>query len=160
MAAENSIVELAELIDEAGEEENQKIIPSPIDGREDTCYAVSLGKTDFISELRVKLDFHKKQVEVWQAALDSALGKNQDNGQREKAATSTKGQQKRARPESPVAHVFEVIKQSGGSTPAEIKAKTLQEFTGPLGRNYPYKQLIHLKSAGRIEKRDGKYVIK
>jgi len=110
-----------------------------------------MGREQFISELQAKVDYHKQQLAVWQAALDAELHPHAPTA---KEKTDSK---RTAQEIAPTAFIISAV------TAAGIRAADIRDKARSAGLSYaerddfPHKQLARLKRRGRVKYDDGKY---
>ena len=133
-------------IDVSPPQENE--IEKYLDMRGDNLYTPNMHK-DLIALLRERIDFHRGQIQKYEAALMAAEGDHK-SAQSKPIAVKVRGTVNKS------AFVRGIISSGNGVTPAEIRAQA-QEQLGPMSANFPYALLGKMIERGQVKKELGKY---
>jgi hypothetical protein len=112
----------------------------------------------FISTIREKIEFHKEQLAVWEAALKSAAGDKarKISGDRGKQPRDSESRKSLAST-SPTAFILSTLAAHPGLRAADVRLQA--QSIGFNQDNFPYKQLSRLKRIGKVRNEAGRYFL-
>jgi hypothetical protein len=139
------------------------VVASPLDKRDGVCHPLYVSGDQFITELKLKVAFHQRQLQIWQTALEAALHpETKAAATKAKPAEPKKPSHKAEKP--PSAFIVDLITMAGPSgirsndIKAEAKANSLSYGKSA---GFPYKQLNRLKRIGKVRSDEsGRYTLK
>ncbi len=118
---------------------------------------------EFINELRSKVAFHQRQLEIWRTALEAALRPEAKAAAPKSKAIEPKKPSHKAET-APSAFILDLITMAGpsGIRSSEIKAEAqARNLSYGKSAGFPYKQLNRLKRIGKVRSDDtGRHTLK
>jgi hypothetical protein len=127
----------------------------------EVCDIIPMSGDQLISELQAKVAFHKRELAIWEAALDSAL----HSGNKKERARTTKNAATQTHPKviAPSPYIVGLVRsrqQVGGITSTEIRSQAAKDqLSFAVDKGFPYKQLNRLKRTGIVKREDGRYFL-
>jgi hypothetical protein len=136
-----------------------------LDLRDGVCDIIPMSGDQLISELQAKVAFHRRELTIWQAALDSALRSSQkkkDRAYGKQEALVASGS-KSVEPIAPSPYIIRLIQarqQVGGISSTEVRSQAAEDkMSFAQDKGFPYKQLNRLKRAGTVKREEGRYFL-
>jgi len=139
-------------------------VVSPLDKGYEVCHPLYMSGDQFITELKSKVAFHQRQLDIWRTALEAAQHPETKAAapKATKAAEPKKPSHKTEVAPSPF--IVDLITMAG---PSGIRSTEIRAEAKASGKSYakaegfPYKQLNRLKRIGKVKKDEsGRYTLK
>src|SRR5271169_6396288 len=136
---------------------------SPLDKGYEVCHPPYMSGDQFITELRAKVAFHQRQLDIWRTALEAAQHpETKAAAPKAKATEPKKPSHKTEMAPSPF--IVDLVTMAG---PSGIRSTEIRAEAKASGKSYakaegfPYKQLNRLKRIGKVRKDEsGRYTLR